>query len=186
MNDPIFERCHIQYETVLRLIRSISAQVLGPYLCEDRMAELEGEGWVIALEALRQFDPSRGAQASTYLWLQLNSRLRRYHAAALNHGMHTVHHERMCEVFSTDGVPQSGVFDGNPWAMAPDVMYEKKERLTFWKRIKENNASGVQCCLSCMSGSPAERALAYRRRKRYMDKMQANYQMMITRQESES
>jgi heterodisulfide reductase subunit C len=65
-------------------------------------------------------------------------------------------------------------------------MYEKKERLTFWKHIKENNASGVQCCLSCMSGSPAERALAYRRRKRYMDKMQANYQMMITRQESES
>lgn len=178
MNNLIFERCEIKYETVLRLIRSVAAHVLGPYLNTERMEELMSEGWVIALESLQAFDPSRGAQATTYLWLQLNSRLRRYHAATCNRYTRVIECEHVCESFSTERLPKSGIFDGNPWAMSPDIMYEKKERLTFWEQVKQNNASGVQCCLNCVSGSPAERALAYRRRKRYMDKMQASLEMM--------
>lgn len=184
MNDLIFERCGIQYETVLKLIRSISAQVLGPYLCEDRLQDLISEGWVIALDALQAFDPERGAKASTYLWLQLNSRLRRYHASACERSQRMCGDETVCETFSTDKYPCSGIFDGNPWGMSPDVIYEKKERLKFWDQVKTLNESGVACCLSCASGSAAERALAYRRRKRYMDKMQASYQMILNKDRS--
>lgn len=182
MNSTFFDHCQIDYKTVARLIKSVSVKILGASITEDRLNEMISEGWIVALEAMKTYDPSRGAQASSYIWGSLWHKLRRHCGLMYqNLNMHA-HDDCICEQVSTDTIPQSGIFDSNPWGMQPDVMYEKKERLTFWEQIKSMNESGIQCCLACHPKSPtaAERAMAYRRKKRYLDKMQASYQMMTS------
>lgn len=149
MEDNIFEKCQTDYESIHSLVTVVARAVVGEELGEDILEELIGEGWILAIELMSMYNPERGCKLSTYLWQQLSWRLKRYYQMLLRkYDNEPLPDDNMNMKLSTEGVPNSNIYEGNPYIMSPDTVYEKMERVEIWTRIKDEYASKVERCLS--------------------------------------
>lgn len=126
-----FQKFGTDYETVLGMLRCIVFRIAGCRRNREYIEELLSEGWLIICELMHDYDPSRG-KLTTYLWLPVYGALLRY-SVKKNH--QTQYIEQDMPAVSTENIANSGVFDGNPWIMSPDVVYEKKERAKVYHQV---------------------------------------------------
>ena len=182
MEDSIFERCQTDYESIRDLIVVVARAVVGVDPSQDILEEIIGEGWLLAIEMMSVYDPQRGCKLSTYLWQQLTWRLRRYYQMILRKYDNASLPEASTDVkLSTEGVPNSNIYEGNPYVMSPETVYEKMERAEIWTRIKSEYASKVERCLSCApaNADTAMRTRLSRIKHRDLVKLRISVQKMI-------
>ena len=149
MEEDVFERCQTDYEFINNLVIAVSRAVAGEYASREVLDELIGEGWILTIEMMSVYDPGRGCKLSTYLWQQLGWRLKRYYQTILRKFDNEPLPESSTDMkLSTEGVPNSSIYEGNPYIMSPETVYEKMERAEIWTRIKDENASKIERCLT--------------------------------------
>ena len=176
MDAGIFEHCQTDYETLHSMIRAVAYKLLGRRPDREILDELIAQGWVIVMEMLPKFDPSRGARVTTYLWSQLNGRLMRF---ALDLRMRREEVSHAVPNVSTENAFNSGIFDVNPYRMQPDVVFEKTERADAWQYLKSNCEHEIHTYLQAANTKePLERVHASRCRKRQVARLQARLKIL--------
>ncbi len=179
VNADIFERCHTSYEAINTMLRNIASQILGRKGAAEAIQELVSEGWMLVMEMLPDFDPERGGRVTTYLWPQINGRLRRYAVKQAR--------EKNCIVPSddipdraTDCMPVSGIFEACPYRMAPDAVYERTEKARAWASIQDEFHSDISVCLNrCSNADSRTRTSVSRIRQRKIDKITARMMLLM-------
>ncbi len=137
-----FQKYGTDYETVLGMLRCIVFKIAGGHRNREYIEDLISEGWLIICELMREYDPERG-KLTTYLWMPVYGALLRY-SVKKNHLIRQYDEEEEKPLISTDNIANSGVFDGNPWMMSPDVVYEKKERVRVYHTVVANHQEEVR------------------------------------------
>lgn len=62
-----------------KIIRSIVRKIRAQYSGEDlEYEDIESEGYLIACEAMKTYDPRKGASVSTYIYQEVDFKLRNY------------------------------------------------------------------------------------------------------------
>jgi len=186
MNKDIFQRCHTTYGCVQKLIRAAVYEVAGNQASEEMLEELTSEGWILAIEMLESYDPTRGCKVSTFLWQPLNWRLQRYYCAIIRKkDKETLQDDNSQDdnanmKLSTEAITNSSI-EGNPYMMSPDIFYEKMERATLWKTLKNDFASKIELCLSASppNADSSFRTRLWRTKQRELVKLKLSLQKLM-------
>lgn len=183
MNEDIFSRHQTDYESIRLLVRAVVRSIAGDFACSEILEELNGEGWILALEMMESYESERGCKLSTYLWQQLSWRLKRYYFAMLNRcDSDPLSDENNNVRLSTESVPNSSIYEGNPYIMSPETVYEKRERAEIWKKMKEECTSKIERCLASPPPNAGShvRTRLWRIKQRDLARLRISLQKMIT------
>ena len=138
------------YQAMTRYIRAITLQYLkhpGHELFEEVMAE----GWYIAIKEMQRFEPEREVKWTTFLWPYLVFGIQQY-----------LQKLRQCKAerrslkktawFEADldhdtYRMQTSIFESDPYKLMPDEVYENKECVSLWQKLRHYCRKDIQICL---------------------------------------
>lgn len=145
MNPNIFEQCGTTYEDVLSLVSSVAIQCMRKYHVEDMKEELVSQGMITVLECLRNFDPTRHAKATTYVYKYVFGRLNRLAQMQRKYRNARLSFEDARECIAMDPSKDSPIYaEPNPYSMRPDTMYDKTRFHKFAQKVFEYHDADVE------------------------------------------
>lgn len=171
MGDDLFLQCQTTYEDIRRLLKSIVGRVVRQYNVMELSEELESQGWLIAVESLKQFDPLRNVKATTFVYAQVYGRLLRL--ARMHHKQRQAR-EAMSDSFAlTDNSKDLMAFEPNPYRMQPDVLYDINRRRRMVSALHGKHRKDIHEYLAAeeMRGDATVRQRASRQRRKSLERI---------------
>ena len=163
------------YRDNYKLCQKIVDRVVGYLARASRKSlrdELYSEAWLCTLEFLPLFEPDRGMKLSTFLWGRILWRLRRYIHECEQLSAQSGE-EKEIEALSTESAPETMLFEYNPYQSTPDVVYERKENISLWQKLKRMHPDAVDACVSSTHlASSTHRANLSKQRKMALPMLQ--------------
>lgn len=181
-NESVFCKYDTSYESINAMITGIALKLVGNHPSDEYLDELLSEGWMIVIETLPGYVPERGNKLTTYLWMAVYGGMIRYIVKKTRRESIMLQNDKTTPVMTTESVPNSGIYEGNPYLMQPDTVYEKLERAAVWEQVCVEHRDDI---CDILQKTPKHCDLSMRKtvsrnRKRKLSQLQASVKLMLS------
>ena len=144
MSENIFEQCGTTYEDILNVVKSIAKKIVNLYGVYDYKDELVSAGMLAAVECLNNFDHSRNAKATSYIYRAVFGRLKR-----LAYDQKQYIHTQDKELVHLSAIRDSSravpvFFTPDPYRLRPDVIYDAKRKQKVVQKAFDKHTDEIE------------------------------------------